>query len=158
MTPDARNALAAYYESLMASEAGRAYPAGWLARERDSVLAGAMPNHDVQVGALSILQGGRCGACSRAFLPGDPPLRLDHDHETALTRGLLCHSCNVQEGKDASAPHLVAYLADPPARDFGWIFQDARGDWAQPLPLISEEEMRRAARSLRVPYAGRGEE
>jgi hypothetical protein len=42
---------------------------------------------------LRIWQDGRCAVCSTVAR-----LVMDHDHETGLVRGLLCHGCNVSEG------------------------------------------------------------
>lgn len=39
-------------------------------------------------------QLGRCAMCAAA-----KPLVEDHDHQTGLTRGWLCRSCNTLEGK-----------------------------------------------------------
>ena len=60
------------------------------------------------------LQGsGVCGIC------GDPPkekrLCIDHDHNTGIVRGLLCHTCNTGLGMFRDSPDLmlkaIAYLA-----------------------------------------------
>jgi len=41
-------------------------------------------------------QDGRCALCGHHESPRE--LVVDHDHVTALVRGLLCRGCNVQEG------------------------------------------------------------
>jgi hypothetical protein len=40
-------------------------------------------------------QGGRCASCMKVFGPArvDKPC-VDHNHETGVFRGLLCHACN----------------------------------------------------------------
>lgn len=43
--------------------------------------------------ALRDWQAGRCAMCGEV-----QSLRTDHDHKTALVRGLLCHGCNILEG------------------------------------------------------------
>jgi hypothetical protein len=48
--------------------------------------------------ALGEWQSGRCAMCGRSA-----DLRLDHDHKTGLVRGLLCHSCNINEGMQQRA-------------------------------------------------------
>lgn len=40
--------------------------------------------------ALRDRQAGRCAMCEEV-----QSLRTDHDHKTALVRGLLCHECNI---------------------------------------------------------------
>lgn len=40
-------------------------------------------------------QLGRCAICG----VHDQEICLDHDHETDLIRGILCSSCNLQEGR-----------------------------------------------------------
>lgn len=47
---------------------------------------------------MVFLQGGSCAICGSA--PADKKkLHIDHDHETGVVRGLLCHSCNWYLGK-----------------------------------------------------------
>lgn len=47
-------------------------------------------------------QGGLCAICGNP--PADPGtnhgfrLKVDHDHETGVVRGLLCNSCNLRLG------------------------------------------------------------
>lgn len=77
---------------------------------------------------LSRMQGGRCAVCRK-----DGPLEADHDHETGLLRGLLCHGCNIREGHVQSGlfrvdhPDIDAYLENPPAAGFRWMW--ATPDW-----------------------------
>jgi hypothetical protein len=72
---------------------------------------------------LNQLQGGRCAVC-RA---GGQRLVGDHDHDTGLLRGLICHSCNLREGQmrwhRSYHEDILAYLANPPAACFGWMWQ-----------------------------------
>lgn len=56
-------------------------------------------------------QGGVCAICKRPETHHDPSgrtkrLAVDHDHQTGLVRGLLCHGCNAALG----------LMADDPAR------------------------------------------
>jgi Recombination endonuclease VII len=63
-------------------------------------------------------QGAVCAICAQ---PPDPTYRphprlvVDHDHETGLARGLLCHRCNAGIGMVADDTErlsaLVAYIA-----------------------------------------------
>ena len=65
------------------------------------------------------LQGGRCAICRS--LPASP-LHVDHDHDTAALRGLLCTACNVGLGQfhddvellDAAATYLRRFDYDDP--------------------------------------------
>lgn len=82
-----------------------------------------------QKDVLLALQSGRCAVCVYA---GGDRLVLDHDHVTGLTRGLLCRSCNVREGMGRRNILFDLYRANPPAADFGWLYQDLYGEWAQP--------------------------
>jgi hypothetical protein len=105
-----------------------------------------------QFGALLVIQDDRCAGCGiEDRTPADVrvgrPLRMDHDHETGLIRGLLCHNCNVQEGKDCGVPHIAAYLANPPAGPFGWMYPGFVHRYAP-----SRGQMRAVARRLHVPY------
>lgn len=60
---------------------------------------------------LTERQGGRCAGC---LLPRTP-LLVDHDHDTDLVRGLLCHTCNTREGKHPATVAWSLYLEEPPA-------------------------------------------
>ncbi len=42
--------------------------------------------------ALWVKQEGRCGVCGKVL---GHDAELDHNHETGLVRGWLCHLCNV---------------------------------------------------------------
>lgn len=47
------------------------------------------------VAKLLPAQNGRCAIC-KEFFTGTP--NVDHDHQTGVVRGLLCHGCNVGIG------------------------------------------------------------
>lgn len=88
-------------------------------REREQLRVELLAQlHSTYVGILRIVQNGRCAACRRR----DPVLLLDHDHATGLVRGLLCRSCNTQEGLNDTVPHIRRYLRHPPAMDYDWIY------------------------------------
>lgn len=72
------------------------------------------------------VQGGRCVACdqpeTRCHKSGTPySLSVDHDHETGLVRGLLCHGCNVGIGYLRHDPETLeraaAYLRSATTSD-----------------------------------------
>jgi hypothetical protein len=43
----------------------------------------------------------------------------DHDHQTGLMRGQLCHTCNTKEGKGSQRPPFVKYRERHPAAILG---------------------------------------
>lgn len=65
-------------------------------------------------------QDGRCAICDvPAPMRGPGCLFIDHDHETGVRRGLICHECNkaipVLDRVGATwALRALAYLSDPP--------------------------------------------
>lgn len=78
----------------------------------------------ILVRLLAHAQDGRCASC--VTVPATR-LVLDHDHDTGLVRGALCDGCNSAEGGGFAAtlrrePQLAAYLANPPAARFAWIY------------------------------------
>jgi hypothetical protein len=62
--------------------------------------------------AMLTAQGGVCAACGNP--PGKKSLAVDHDHETAKIRALLCTPCNTTIGQMRESPErlrkLIAYL------------------------------------------------
>jgi hypothetical protein len=54
-----------------------------------------------------------------AICGGIGPLVTDHNHETGLVRGNLCHACNIKEGKGYSTPPFEKYRERPPAAILG---------------------------------------
>jgi hypothetical protein len=61
-------------------------------------------------------QAGRCAICG-----DEARLILDHCHVLHKTRGYLCQSCNVREGKTPNVEPFVAWrLGDNPATAYGW--------------------------------------
>lgn len=59
-------------------------------------------------------QGGRCGLCGNegSNTERSAELAVDHDHETGVVRGLLCHDCNTGLGKLGDDPALLRKAAD----------------------------------------------
>lgn len=55
------------------------------------------------------LQGGRCSICNVKLIM--PRLRIDHDHKTGETRGLLCVSCNTGIGLLKESPDILRNAA-----------------------------------------------
>ena len=66
-------------------------------------------------------QGGVCAIC-KSPPPGRRLMPVDHDHDTGVVRGILCHFCNIGLGmfKDnpkslsAAIIYLAALAAEPP--------------------------------------------
>ncbi len=60
-------------------------------------------------------QHGRCAICLREPAAGERRFAFDHDHDTGLTRGVLCSACNGGLGCFRDRPDLlraaVVYLA-----------------------------------------------
>lgn len=83
--------------------------AAYVIKNRDKVRAGRV-SRDLRVmygitiedyNKMFIDQGGCCAICRRPEVIVDKRtdrmrrLSVDHDHETGIVRGLLCHACNV---------------------------------------------------------------
>lgn len=52
-------------------------------------------------------QGEKCAVCKEGCSTGRR-LAVDHDHDTGITRGLLCFPCNVSLGKLKDSPAILA--------------------------------------------------
>ncbi len=67
--------------------------------------------HPLESARLFKLQGQRCGVCRSR----DPRHRfgwhVDHDHDTGLIRGILCHGCNTAIGSLHESPALLRAVA-----------------------------------------------
>lgn len=83
----------------------------------------------------------------------------DHDHSTGLSRGNLCHSCNIKEGWGADSLPFVKYRERHPAAILGvkvryWsIFHG----YAEPEPPVTNEdwrELQAASDRLTLPHPG----
>lgn len=63
-------------------------------------------------------QGGACAICGREQ-SANVALAVDHDHDTGVIRGLLCHRCNSGIGSLGDSVALLKlaiwYLEHPPA-------------------------------------------
>lgn len=61
-------------------------------------------------------QKGHCAICQTALTRGSRKCHLDHNHETGVVRGILCHHCNVGLGHFRDDPSLceaaAAYLRE----------------------------------------------
>lgn len=76
--------------------------------------------------ALLEAQEGRCGICRDPQSAHPRRFSVDHDHETGVVRGLLCHRCNRglgylgdgAEGLEAALAYLARVIAPaaPPGR------------------------------------------
>lgn len=53
-----------------------------------------------------------CEACGDKWVAGDRRFCVDHDHDTGVVRGILCHNCNTSLGKlRESTAKLLALAA-----------------------------------------------
>jgi hypothetical protein len=83
--------------------------AAYVAKNKDRVRSGRV-SRDLRVmygitiddyNKIFVDQGGCCAICKRPESVTDyrtgniKRLSVDHDHETGIVRGLLCHACNV---------------------------------------------------------------
>ena len=57
-------------------------------------------------------QGGGCAICQTKVPGGKGAFHVDHDHETGVNRGLLCHFCNIGLGNFADDPNLLEDAAE----------------------------------------------
>lgn len=58
-------------------------------------------------------QNGGCAVCGSETSNGrGEHLHVDHDHETGVVRGILCHDCNTGLGKFKDNPALLRAAAD----------------------------------------------
>ncbi|MBM6588912.1 endonuclease domain-containing protein [Brevibacterium sp. RIT 803] len=91
-------------------------------------------NHVVDIDPIMLLkehQNGHCAVCGEVRMR----LRIDHDHDTGLVRGLLCNGCNTSEGRDFRAPWFERYRANPPAARLG-----LRVQYRNRMPVTREIE------------------
>jgi hypothetical protein len=65
--------------------------------------------------ALLPFQLNRCAVCVGRM---GASMHVDHDHDTGLIRGLLCHGCNTTEGRGRRLTEWDQYLAMPPAQRY----------------------------------------
>ena len=75
-----------------------------------------MPTESLVEACGGVCEMPGCGAIPKQLV-------RDHDHETGLTRGMLCNRCNVQLGKngdgrvqdlDKLTPEQLEYVSNPP--------------------------------------------
>lgn len=120
-----------------AARAPRTEPACWeweVTDELRSAAARLGPRDFRDVcGLLDDWQDERCAICGRSTVRRGEV--VDHDHVTALVRGLLCRSCNGQEGHSGEAL-FERYRERPPAVILGFkvTYYTPIHGWARPEP------------------------
>ena len=81
-----------------------------------------------------------------AICGGEGRTIIDHDHKTHLTRGNLCRSCNVREGKGAGGPFAAWREDQNPGAMYGLAEEYwSPFTWAEYLPSASPDTMRKGA-------------
>lgn len=94
------------------------------------------PPKPEQVEALSVQQKGRCAICGKLT----DQLVIDHDHDSMVTRGLLCNNCNTGLGMLGDSPYRMLRAAQYTAQFKGtWIPQSKRLPYAVNLCPGSHE-------------------
>lgn len=98
--------------------------------------------------AVEAAQGRRCGICGRAagHVKYKGVLVIDHDHDTDLIRGVLCHRCNILEGKVefCDRPEFLIWRTYAPAAAWGVKYAEIMqiredgGSWDRPSGEIAE--------------------
>lgn len=90
---------------------------------------------------VSLWHGDECAMCG-----AQGRTVVDHDHDTHLTRGMLCRGCNVREGRSDEAVWQLWRAGLNPGRMFGWEETYWSG-WSAPdhMPANSSDTMRRGA-------------
>lgn len=78
--------------------------AQWHVRNPDSWRRSAMKKYGMTLDEfkeMSAKQKDKCAICGekeirkrKNGIPGTTPLHIDHDHNTGIIRGLICHRCN----------------------------------------------------------------
>lgn len=92
-------------------------------------------------------QGGGCACCGRRINKSGRRLGVDHNHETGVVRGILCHHCNAGIGHFADDPDLLRLAIDylertqqPPMRAVPAIrinlLQEANKSWPSNVALV----------------------
>lgn len=103
----------------------------------------ALTTEDDHQDALFLFQQGHgCAICSDSGR-----LVEDHDHQTGLVRGQLCHTCNVREGKGFQTEPFVKYRQRHPASIIGVrvVYWSPFTGFAEPAPEPLGADVLRAA-------------
>ena len=61
---------------------------------------------------MFIEQGGRCAICGVHQSKLNKSLNVDHNHETGVVRGLLCHHCNTALGLLKDSSQVISCMGD----------------------------------------------
>lgn len=95
---------------------------------------------------LRKVQGGCCAICGVERSADGSDLCIDHCHDSADARGLLCRACNIGLGSFRDQPHAlraaIAYLENPPGRAI-WQVPGNAGGFEDGIPR--SRQMLRAA-------------
>ena len=90
---------------------------------------------------VSLWHLGECHMCG-----SEGETVVDHDHETHMTRGMLCRSCNTREGVGHDGPYAAWREGRNPGQMYGLAEEYWTAfTWGEHLPEPSDDIMRRGA-------------
>lgn len=90
----------------------KAYYAGYYANNRDRQRRSMQRSRIKRRYGLAWDEYQRLLSCGCSVCGSHEKLNVDHDHETGVTRGILCRNCNIALGHVGDCPTRLRKLAD----------------------------------------------